>query len=184
MKDQRIMTETSPIAQATNPAEISTRDDDRLVWLDMEMTGLNPLSDRIIELAIVITDKNLNTIAEAPVWVIHQADEVLNGIFRLRYLVRLLGKQTAQAVSVLTGLSLAAAVCIYFAPHWQLRSESGLWAMGVALSAFMAAFDVAVGRWLMRRSWGQITADFDPRGGNNQSGFCSALSCTWTGRPC
>ena len=77
MKDQRIMTETSPIAQATNPAEISTRDDDRLVWLDMEMTGLNPLSDRIIELAIVITDKNLNTIAEAPVWVIHQADEVL-----------------------------------------------------------------------------------------------------------
>ena len=80
MKDQRIMTETSPIAQATNPAEISTRDDDRLVWLDMEMTGLNPLSDRIIELAIVITDKNLNTIAEAPVWVIHQADEVLNGM--------------------------------------------------------------------------------------------------------
>ena len=80
MKDQRIMTETSPIAQATNPAEISTRDDDRLVWLDMEMTGLNPLSDRIIELAIVITDKNLNAIAEAPVWVIHQADEVLNGM--------------------------------------------------------------------------------------------------------
>ena len=79
MKDQRIMTETNPIAQATNPAE-TARDDDRLVWLDMEMTGLNPLSDRIIELAIVITDKNLNTIAEAPVWVIHQADEVLNGM--------------------------------------------------------------------------------------------------------
>jgi hypothetical protein len=92
--------------------------------------------------------------------------EVLNGILRLRYLVRWLGKQTAQAVSVLTGLSLAAAVCIYFATHWQVRNESGLWAMGVALSAFMAAFDVAVGRWLMRRSWGQITADFDPRGGN------------------
>ena len=79
MKDQRIMTETNPIAQATNPAE-TARDDDRLVWLDMEMTGLNPLSDRIIELAIVITDKNLNTIAEAPVWVIHQAGEVLNGM--------------------------------------------------------------------------------------------------------
>ena len=79
MKDQRIMTETNPIAQATNPAE-TARDDDRLVWLDMEMTGLNPLSDRIIELAIVITDKNLNTIAEAPVWVVHQSDEVLNGM--------------------------------------------------------------------------------------------------------
>ena len=65
--------------QAKNSGSIA-RDDDRLVWLDMEMTGLNPLTDRIIELAIVITDKNLNTVAEAPVWVIHQTDEVLNGM--------------------------------------------------------------------------------------------------------
>ncbi len=75
------MTENNTTAQATNTTEMPIeRDDDRLVWLDMEMTGLNPLSDRIIELAIVITDKNLNTIAEAPVWVVHQSDEVLNGM--------------------------------------------------------------------------------------------------------
>ena len=81
MKDNCIMTENNTTAQATNTTEMSiARDDDRLVWLDMEMTGLNPLSDRIIELAIVITDKNLNTIAEAPVWVVHQTDEVLNGM--------------------------------------------------------------------------------------------------------
>ena len=76
------MTENMPTVQGTqakNTVSV-TRDDDRLVWLDMEMTGLNPLTDRIIELAIVITDKNLNTVAEAPVWVIHQTDEVLNGM--------------------------------------------------------------------------------------------------------
>ncbi len=81
MKDNGIMTENNTTAQATNTSDTPiARDDDRLVWLDMEMTGLNPLSDRIIELAIVITDKHLNTIAEAPVWVIHQADEVLDGM--------------------------------------------------------------------------------------------------------
>lgn len=46
----------------------------------MEMTGLVPESDRIIEVAIVITDSNLNTVAEAPVLVVHQADAVLAGM--------------------------------------------------------------------------------------------------------
>lgn len=54
------------------------RDDNRLIWLDMEMTGLDPDTDRIIELAIVITDTNLNTVAQAPVWVVHQHDDVMN----------------------------------------------------------------------------------------------------------
>ncbi|MES2207864.1 MAG: oligoribonuclease [Pseudomonadota bacterium] len=53
---------------------------DRLIWLDMEMTGLNPQEDRIIELAIVVTDNQLTTVAEAPIWVVHQPDEILNGM--------------------------------------------------------------------------------------------------------
>lgn len=52
----------------------------RLIWLDMEMTGLNPEQDRIIELAVVITDANLETVAEAPVMVVHQSDAVLNAM--------------------------------------------------------------------------------------------------------
>lgn len=56
------------------------QDQNALVWLDMEMTGLNPDSDRIIELAMVITNSNLEVIAEAPIWVIHQPDEVLNAM--------------------------------------------------------------------------------------------------------
>jgi oligoribonuclease len=51
-----------------------------LVWVDMEMSGLVPDRDRILEVAIVVTDGELNTIAEAPVWVVHQSDEVLEAM--------------------------------------------------------------------------------------------------------
>ena len=51
-----------------------------LVWIDLEMTGLLPDTDRVIEVAIVITDSNLETVAEAPVLVVHQSDSVLDGM--------------------------------------------------------------------------------------------------------
>lgn len=51
-----------------------------LLWLDMEMTGLSPETDCIIELAIVVTDADLNTVAEGPVLAIHQSDEVMNAM--------------------------------------------------------------------------------------------------------
>lgn len=57
-----------------------TQNKDALVWLDMEMTGLDPDNDRIIELAMVVTNSNLEVIAEAPTWVVHQADAVLDGM--------------------------------------------------------------------------------------------------------
>lgn len=49
-----------------------------LVWVDMEMTGLDPDNDRIIEVAVVVTDSELNVLAEGPVFAIHQPDEVLD----------------------------------------------------------------------------------------------------------
>jgi len=52
-------------------------DPTRLIWIDLEMTGLNPDSDHIIEIATVVTDKHLNTLAEGPVIAIHQPEEVL-----------------------------------------------------------------------------------------------------------
>ena len=48
------------------------QDQNHLVWLDMEMTGLNPETDRIIEVAMIVTDANLVTVVEAPVLVVHQ----------------------------------------------------------------------------------------------------------------
>ncbi|HEX7645035.1 MAG TPA: oligoribonuclease [Burkholderiaceae bacterium] len=51
-----------------------------LIWVDMEMTGLDPDKDRIIEVAVVVTDSDLNVLAEGPVFAIHQADAVLDGM--------------------------------------------------------------------------------------------------------
>lgn len=55
-------------------------DQRRLVWLDMEMTGLNPDSDTILELAMVVTDADLNVVAESPAWAVYQPDAVLAGM--------------------------------------------------------------------------------------------------------
>lgn len=51
--------------------------DQRLVWVDMEMTGLDPEKERIIELAAVVTEPDLTLVAEGPVLVVHQSDELL-----------------------------------------------------------------------------------------------------------
>lgn len=56
------------------------QDPSRLIWIDMEMTGLAPDSDRIIEVAIVVTDNGLETVAEAPVLVVHQDDATLRAM--------------------------------------------------------------------------------------------------------
>ena len=50
---------------------------DRLIWIDLEMTGLDPDNDVIIEMATIVTDSNLNTLAEGPVIAIHHSDAVL-----------------------------------------------------------------------------------------------------------
>ena len=52
------------------------QDPSNLIWIDMEMSGLHPDNDRVLEVAIVITDLQLNVVAEGPVKVVHQADEV------------------------------------------------------------------------------------------------------------
>lgn len=57
-----------------------TQNQSNLVWVDMEMTGLCPDTDRIIEVALVVTDNDLEVVAEAPVLVVHQPDSVLDSM--------------------------------------------------------------------------------------------------------
>ncbi|HET7260499.1 MAG TPA: oligoribonuclease [Casimicrobiaceae bacterium] len=56
------------------------QDPNRLIWIDLEMTGLKPDADRILEMAIVVTDHALDTVAQSPVFVVHQADAVLDAM--------------------------------------------------------------------------------------------------------
>ncbi len=54
-----------------------TANPNNLIWIDMEMTGLNPEKERIIEIATIVTDSDLNIIAEGPVFAVHQPDSLL-----------------------------------------------------------------------------------------------------------
>jgi len=92
--------------------------------------------------------------------------EMLHGIARLRYLVPLVGKPNAQRISIVTGTLLAFGVCYVFIPAMGLATRFSAIALGAFLAAFMALFDIAVGRWLMKRKWALIAEDFDPRKGN------------------
>jgi oligoribonuclease len=55
-------------------------DENNIVWVDMEMSGLNPDSDRVIELAVVVTDAQLKVLAEGPVLAVHQPERVLQAM--------------------------------------------------------------------------------------------------------
>lgn len=71
--------ETRPESSQNNGRK--TRANERnLIWVDLEMTGLDPETDRIIEVALVVTDPDLNILAEGPVYAIHQSDDILNGM--------------------------------------------------------------------------------------------------------
>lgn len=52
-------------------------DENNLIWIDLEMTGLDPERDRIIEIATLVTDANLNILAEGPTIAVHQSDDQL-----------------------------------------------------------------------------------------------------------
>jgi oligoribonuclease len=67
-------------ANEAHQAAPSGTNEFNLVWVDMEMTGLDPDRDRVIEIAAIVTDPNLNVLAEGPVFVIHQPDEVLDAM--------------------------------------------------------------------------------------------------------
>ena len=70
---------SQPTEITVSDAATSARPNEfNLVWVDMEMTGLDPDNDLIIEIAVIVTDSNLNVLAEGPVFAIHQSDEALD----------------------------------------------------------------------------------------------------------
>ncbi len=71
----------SPTVQATTTATTTLAlSEHNLIWIDLEMTGLYPDKDRVIELAVVVTDPQVTVHVEGPVIAIHQSDAVLDGM--------------------------------------------------------------------------------------------------------
>ncbi|MEY3502426.1 MAG: Oligoribonuclease [Pseudomonadota bacterium] len=70
------------VTNNTEPPEsiLLAKSDDNLIWLDCEMSGLDPEKERLLEIALVVTGPHLTPRKESPVWVVHQSDALLNGM--------------------------------------------------------------------------------------------------------
>lgn len=92
--------------------------------------------------------------------------ETLHGIARTVWLVPRVGKQRALDLSIVSGSLLAFAICWFYVPGIGMATAGAHLALGGLLAAFMAGFDAALGRWLLRKRWRKVLEDFDPRTGN------------------
>ena len=105
----------------------------------------------------------LQTIA---IGVVLAGAETLHGIARTVWVVPRLGKAHALALGAVTGSLLAFAICFLLVPGIGLTGlGSHLW-LGLVLAAFMAVFDIAMGKLVLRRPWHKIWPDFNPATGN------------------
>lgn len=94
------------------------------------------------------------------------AAETLHGIARTLLVVPRIGKVRAIKLSALTGSALAFAICWFMVPGIGLAGGVQHLVLGIGLAAFMAGFDLAIGRFVMRKAWKKLWPDFDPRTGN------------------
>lgn len=92
--------------------------------------------------------------------------ETLHGIFRATVLVPRIGKSRALKLGIVTGSALAFSVCYLLVPGIGVVKSAGLLAIGLVLALFMAGFDIALAKMLLRRPWAKVFQDFDPRTGN------------------
>lgn len=92
--------------------------------------------------------------------------EMLHGIARTVLLAPRIGKARALKLSIVSGTLLAFGVCLLLVPGIGLDGLGPHLVLGVGLSAFMAAFDIAIGRLVMRLKWPRLRRDFNPASGN------------------
>lgn len=94
------------------------------------------------------------------------AAETLHGIFRAAVLVPRIGKKPALKVAIVSGSLLAFALCWWRVPAMGVTATLPLLGIGLVLALFMAAFDILLGLWLLKRPWSRAFGDFNPATGN------------------
>ena len=92
--------------------------------------------------------------------------ETLQGIVRAKFIVPKMGKKKALKISAITGSLIAFLICVVMIPRLGLHGAQDLFLVGLVLAAFMATFDIFIGRAVMKLRWTQILRDFNPASGN------------------
>lgn len=101
-----------------------TQDAQNLIWLDMEMTGLNPDTDKVLEIAMIVTDKDLNVLAEGPVIAVHQPDAVLDGMDDWCTRTHTASGLVARVKASAYDLAAAQTECLAFMQQWVPQGTS------------------------------------------------------------
>ena len=95
-----------------------------LIWIDLEMTGLDPERDHIIEMATIVTDTDLNVLAEGPVIAVHQSDEVLAGMDEWNTRTHGQSGLTQRVRDSRIGVAEAETLTLAFLEQWVPRGKS------------------------------------------------------------
>lgn len=101
-----------------------TASDHNLIWVDMEMTGLIPEVHRVIEIATIVTDSNLNVLAEGPVIAIHQATEALEAMDEWNTRTHTNSGLVARVASSAINEQMATAKTLAFLREWVSEGKS------------------------------------------------------------
>lgn len=114
------------------------------------------------------------------IWLIIAVAEMIQGILRVRYLNRRVGDRRARQFGVVCGSVIILSIAWLTMPWIGASTMPELFCVGGLWLALMLAFDLAIGRWLMRFTWSRIVADFDPRrGGWLGAGMLVLFAAPW-----
>ncbi len=103
-----------------------------LIWIDLEMTGLDPDKDVIIEMATIVTDSELNVLAEGPVIAVHQSDELLAGMDEWNTRTHGESGLTQRVRDSKIGPAAAEALTLAFLEQWVPKSASPICGNSIA----------------------------------------------------